>query len=315
MATNRDKVLDIYTPIYDEFMFDGYKDQKQMHEEAGFTMIEDKTKDYITNEMSGLGEWEDATEFDDGAFADPVIGYEKTYTQAKKLKRFKVSFEAVDQDEQAILSKVGTAKATGRGANAKVERDTSSIVNTFFTVAGPDGQFGCDTDHPKNPEETGTIYDNLLTGAFSHDNLEAAETQISSNFIGEDGIPVMPTEDPILLYPPALRGDVARVFNERALEQPGTTVRNINRFVGAKKVFNYKPVEWWWLGAGNGRNGSDTAWYIIFKQLGHMKIVWSAKPHYTSWVQNDIEAYCFAGRMLYATGYDNWRTVFGSTGL
>ena len=199
MATNRDRVIELYTPIYDEFLFDGYTQYKQVHEDAGFTALEDKTLRYITNSLSGLGEWEDSEEFDDGAYADPVLGYSKTYTQAKRLKRFKVSFEAVDMDEQAILSKEGSAKTMGNGANWKVERETSAIFNTGFSTAGPDGQFFFDSDHPKNSEETGTTYDNLLSGAFSHDNLEAAETEISDNFISEDGGPIMPTEDPILL--------------------------------------------------------------------------------------------------------------------
>jgi len=315
MATNRDRVAQLYTPIYDEYMFNAYNEQKQVYEEAGFKTIDDKTLNYITNSMSGLGEWEDSTEFDDGGFADPVSGYPKTFTQVKRLKRFKVSFEAVDMDEQAILSKVGTAKAMGRGGNAKVERTTSAVLNTGFSTAGPDGQFLFDTDHPKNAEETGTTYSNLLSGAFSHDNLEAAETQISDNFIAEDGIPIMPYGDPILLIPPNLRGAVARVMNERASERPGVTTRDINRFVGKGKTFNYKVVEWWWLAAGQGRAGSDTAWYIIFPQLGHLKMIWSARPHFTSWVDYGIEAYCFAGRMLFDCGADNWRAGFASTGV
>ncbi len=315
MATNRNRVIELYTPIYDEFLFDSYNEYKQIHEDAGFTVIEDKTLNYITDSLSGLGEWEDSSEFDDGAFADPVLGYPKTFTQGKSLKRFKVSFEAVDMDEQAILSKVGLAKSMGRGGNAKVERNTSAIFNTGFSTAGADGQYIFDLDHPKNADETGTIYSNLLSGPFSHDNLEAAETSISSNFISEDGIPIMPNEDPILLFPPALRGPVARVLNERAEERPTVTTRDINRFVGKGSTFNYKPVEWWWLGSGQGRAGSNTAWYIVFKSLGFFKIIWNQKPQFTSWVDYGIEAYCFAGRMLYATGNDNWRGAFGSTGL
>lgn len=313
MATNRDAVIDLYTPVYDEFLWDGYTSYKQVHQEV-FKEIEDKTLTYLTNELSGLGEWEDSEEFDDGAYADPVLGYEKTYTQEKRLKRFKVSFEAVDMDEYAILSKVGLAKSMGYGGSCKVERETSAIFNTGFSTAGPDGQFFFDSDHPKNPDETGTTYDNLLSGAFSHDNLEAAETEISDNFISEDGLPIMPGEDPVILFPPNLRGTVERVLNERALERPGTANRDINRFVGSGKKFNYKLVEWWWLAAGQGRAGSDTAWYIVFPSLGHLKIIWSAKPHYNSWVDYGIEAYCFAGRMLYDCGFDNWRAAFGSTG-
>jgi len=310
MSTNRDRVIELYTPIYDEFLFDTYQEKKQVHPEV-FEEINDKTLNYITDSMSGLGEWEDSEEFDDGGYDDPVVGYSKTLTQEKRLKRFKVSFEAVDMDEQAILNKVGLAKNMGRGANAKVERECAEIFNTGFSTAGPDGQFLFDSDHPKNPSETGTTFDNLLSGAFSHDNLEAAETEISSNFIGEDGIPMMVDEDAILLHPPALRGAVHRVLSERALERPGTTMRDINRFAGS----GYKPVEWWWLGAGNGRSGSNTAWYIVYPKYGFLKIVWSAKPHFTSWVDYGIEAYCFAGRMLYKAGATNWRFGFGSTGV
>lgn len=315
MATNRQRVLDLYTPIYDEFMSGGYAEYKQVHEEAGFKVIEDSTLKYITNEMSGLGEWEDSEEFDDGGYADPVIGYEKTFTVEKRIKRFKVSFEAVDMDEYAILSKQGLAKSMGYGASCKIERETSAVFNTGFTTAGPDGQYLFDSDHPKNPDETGTTYDNLLSGAFSHDNLEAAETEISDNLITEDGLPIMPNENPILLFPPNLRGAVARVLNERAQERPGVTTRDINRFVGKGKTFNYTPVEWWWLGAGQGRAGSDTAWYVVFKQLGHLKIIWNKKPHYNSWVDYGVEAYCFSGRMIYDCGADNWRFGFGSTGV
>ena len=57
---------------------------------------------------------------------------------------------------------------------AKIELDGAQrLYNGFGTDnTAPDGQYLWDSDHPKNREETGTTYDNLLTGAFSHDNLE-----------------------------------------------------------------------------------------------------------------------------------------------
>lgn len=309
MATNRNRVLDLYTPVYDEFMFDAYAEKKQVHQEV-FEEVTDSTLTRTFNSMSGLGEWEDSEEFDDGGFEDPTLGYEKTLTQEKKIKRFKVSFEAVDMDEYAILEKTHLAKNMGRGANAKVEREAAEVFNAGFSTAGPDGQFLFDSDHPKNPLETGTTYDNLLAGAFSHDNLEQAETDISNNMIGEDGIPLHVDDDAILLHPPALRGAVERVLAERASGRPGTANNDINRFAGS----GYKPVEWWWLGSGGGRSGSNTAWYIVYPKHGFLKIVWSQKPHFHSWVDYGIEAYCFSGRMLYDLGAINWRFGFGSTG-
>jgi hypothetical protein len=307
MATSRNAVAQLYTPIYDVFMLAQFKEETQKHREI-YKEISDSTKEYKVDDLSGLGIWESAAEYSSGNYEDPVLGYPKTYTQGKFIKKFQASFESVDQDEYALLKKEGEASAMGRGARARVETDTALTLYNGFSTAGPDGTYLFYNSHPKNSEETGTTYDNLLSGEFSHDNLEAAETQIAANYFDLKGLPIEVTEDPVLLYPSALRGTVERVLNERAVERPGTTNREINRFAG-----RYKAVEWRYLGSWN--NGSNTAWYIIFPELGFLKVIWNQKPHFTSWVDEENDAYKFKGRMLYAQGYDNWRLGFGSTGL
>jgi len=307
MSTIRDSVAELYTPIYDRFLLQTFNEVTQVHPQV-FNVIDDKTKEWKFDGLSGLGEWVDATEASGGGQEDPVLGYVKTLTQSKKWKKLQVSYEAVDQDEYAILSKEKDAKAIGRGARARVERNAASILYDGFSTAGADGQYLWDSDHPKNREETGVTYDNLLSGALSHDNLETAETEIATNFLDPKGIPIEPSENPILLYPPALRGTVARLFSDRANEQPDTTLRNINRFAG-----QYRPVEWRYLMAGLG--GSNTAWYIIYPELELLVLVWSARPHFTSWTDDDLELYNFKGRMLYDVGACDWRCGFGSTGV
>lgn len=309
MATSRATVAELYTPIYDHFMLSTFNEESQVSSQV-YEVIEDSTKNYIVNDISGLGIWESSNELASGNYEDPVLGYSKTYTQGKFVKKFQCSFESVDQDEYALLKKEGDAKQMGNGGRARVEVDSAQVLINAFSVAGPDGQFGFDTDHPKNREETTTTYSNLLAGAFSHDALEAAETQIAANFFDPKGIPIEQIEDPIIIYPPALRGIVKRVLSERAEERPGTTNRDINRFAG-----RYQPIEWRYLAAGGIFGGSNTAWYIIFKQLGFMKLIWSQKPHFTSWIDEENDSYKFKGRMLYSVGYDNWRMGFASTGL
>ncbi len=303
----RAEVAQLYTPIYDEFMLQDWGEETQVHPKC-FQVIEDSTKEYKTDGLSGLGEWVSANEDTDGGVDSPVLGYAKTFTQAKFWKKFYATFEAVDQDEYALLKKEGEARSMGRGARAKVEKDTAAVLYNGFTTACPDGQYLFDNDHPKNSEETGTIYDNLLSGAFSHDNLEAAETQMASEFKDPAGLPIPVPETAYILYPPALRGAVARVLSDRANEQPDTALRNINRFAG-----KYEPVEWRYLAADMG--GSDTAWYIIFKEMNMLKIIWSAKPSFSAWIDEQLERYWFKGRMLYACGASDWRLGFASTGL
>lgn len=313
MPTLRDTVAQLYTPIYDKFMLEKFGEETQVMPQV-FEVVEDQTKEFKVDDLSGLGMWDEVGEGEGGAYDDPILGYPKTYTPVKEMKKFQASFEALDDDEYALLKKVPLAAEMGVGGRAKVEKNSADVFNDGFATAGPDGEYIFDTDHPKNREETGVEYDNLLSGALSHDNLEAAETQISANMFTMAGIPIPITEDPILLYPPALRGTVARILSERALDRPGTTQRDINRFAAGKSwAWNYKPVEWIYLGSAMG--GSNTAWYIVFKNLGYFKFVWRQRPHFVSWVDEELEFYKFKGRMRAACGCDNWRGAFGSTGL
>jgi hypothetical protein len=305
--TNKNQVLQLFTPIYDKFMLSTYKEDTQVSPKI-FTQIDDKTSEYKVDDLGGLGKWEAADEGSGGQYEDVVLGYPTTLTQSKSRKRFSVSFEAVDQDEYALLNKVSDAKNMGRGARALVEETDAAHIYGGFSTAGSDGQYWFDTDHPKNREETGITYDNLLSGPFSHDNLELAEKEIADNFKGPDGIMIEVSGNPVLLHPPALKGAVARVLSERAGERPGTPNRDINIYSG-----EYSPVMWKYLSAAAG--GSDTAWYIIFPELDYLLSVWSARPHYRSWIEEDEELYVFSGRMLRASGPTNWRFGFGSTGL
>src|SRR3990167_9726805 len=171
MPNVRDTHTELYTPIYDKFLLGSFAEYSQQCTEA-YVPIEDKTKDYIVDDLSGLGTWQETEEAEAGETEDPVLGYPKTYTPLKYTKTIQVSFEAVDDDEYALLKRTTQAEEMGTGSRDRVERLTAGVLINAFTAAGPDGEFGYDTDHPKNSEETGTTYDNLLPSEFSHDALE-----------------------------------------------------------------------------------------------------------------------------------------------
>ena len=171
----RNELLDLFTPIYDEFRMLKFNEPEQAHLVA-FTETEDPTKDFITNTMSGLGAWGEVDEDSDEGLDHFIIGYEKTNTQVKYRKYFYVSFEVSEQMEYAELNKrIVDAKALGTGGKTAVLKATATKLYNGFSVAGADGVVTFSNSHPKNPEETGITYDNLLSGAFSHDALELAE--------------------------------------------------------------------------------------------------------------------------------------------
>ncbi len=307
MSVTRAQLAQLYTPIYDEFFMSTFAEEEQVNPKL-FKQIDDRTKEYKVDSISALGEWVDAEEGSGGGQETPVLGYAKTYTPSKKWKKLQVTFESVDCDEYALLKKESDVKAMGRGGRAAVEKASAKVLADGFSTSCPDGQYLFSDSHPKNSEETGTTYDNLLSGAFSHDNLEAAESQIAQNMFDAKGIPIEVSENALLVHPPELRGDVYRVLNERASEQPDTTLRNVNRFRG-----RYTPIEWRWL--SSALEGSATMWFIVYPELEMLKLIWQARPHYTSWIDEDNELYIFKGRMIFDVGADDWRAVWGSTGV
>ena len=308
----RAQLSELFTPIYDEFMLMGFAEEAQVGPQL-FSIEDDLTKDWKFDGVSGTGEWELATELSSGGYEDLVLGYPKTITPLKYWKKILVSFEATEQDEYAMLKgKRATANQIGKGGNVKVERLMAAKIYGGFTEAGPDGEYLYDTDHPKNREETGITYDNLLEGPLSHDNLELAEKQIADNLYDMKGLPIPISGNPILAYAPALKGTAKRLLSDRAEYRPGQPVLNsemeINQFAG-----QYTPVCWRLLSAKEG--GSDTAWYIIYKDVESMRGVYARRPSFDNWIDKDLEAYIFKGSLMFACGAVDWRGIFASTGL
>jgi hypothetical protein len=160
--------------------------------------------------------------------------------------------------------------------------------------------------------ETGITYDNLLKGELSHDNLELAEKQIADNHYDMKGLPFTAADNPILLYPPALKGRAERLLSDRAEYRPGQVVAHsemeINRFAG-----KYNPICWKMIGAKEG--GTDTQWHIIFKELGFLVLDYARRPSFDNWIDKDIEAYIFKGSLMAQADIDAWYGIFSSTGL
>ena len=126
------------------------------------------------------------------------------------------------------------------------------------------------------------------------------------------GLPIPVSENPILLYAPALKGKAERLLSDRAEYIPESSVVNsemaINRFSG-----QYNPICWRLLSAKEG--GSDTAWYIIYKDAEALRGIYGRRPSFDNWIDKDIEAYVFKGSLMFASGAVTHTGLFASTGL
>lgn len=308
----RAELLDLFTPIYDEFRKMKFEEFPKVHPQF-FDVMDDPTKDFKFNAISGFGAWDEVTEDSEEGLDHLVIGYEGTATQVKYRKFYFLSFQANDQMEYAELKKAkGQIGDLASGGAARAEIETAKVLYNGFTNRGADNDFLWGNSHPKNPEETGILYDNLLSGGFSHDNLELAETQISANYFDMDGIPIPMIGKIYIVHAPAIRGVVNRVLSERADKRPGDlggrSPEEINLYAG-----KYISVEWPYLSAALG--GSDTAWYIINPAMAMLKMIWSMRPQFNSWIDNPRHRYYFDAWELFKAVATDWRCGFASTGL
>jgi len=303
----RDDVTDLMTPIYDEAMLETYDMLKKVCEKL-FYIQDDDSKQVDTTGVSGLGQWTATPEGTAITQEDIVQMYNESFVHTKYANAFKVTDEAMEDDEYALISKVETAEEMGKGAVVQQERMCADIFNLHTTTAGADEVALVDAAHPKNPNESGTTYDNELTGAssaLSHESIEDMDILIAGNLKDPKGILVPRPVRGCLLVPPALFGTARRLVSERAWERPGTPEREINVYAGA-----YQVEEWRYLDA------STTAWWIVYPELKGLRYYWRRRPHFDSYYDPTQESYVFNGKMRASVGWtgEGWRTVWGSVG-
>lgn len=303
----RENLNDLVTPQFDEIILTAYDMGEKIHEKI-FAVKSDDSKQVEVSSISTLSDWEDMDEGEGVPQEDPVQGYNKTFLHTKKGKALKITFEAYEDDEFAVLKQEHTAKIMGRGAVTKVERACADIFNNHTTTIGPDGVALVDGAHPKNSLETGITYDNELTSpssALSHDSIEDMEILQAANMRDMKGNIIARPRKRMCLVPPALEGTADRIFSDRALERPSEVVRDINRYAG-----KYEVVCWDYL------DTSTTAWWVIFSELDALRLYWRRKPHFRHYIDEDNESYVWKGTMRYSVSWtDEGRLkVWGSVG-
>lgn len=306
MALFRSNLDVLVTPGLDEVLLGAYDGGEKVHPKI-FKIMSDKSKEVTVDSISVLSDWDDLNEGEAVTQEDPVQGYDKTFTHDKKGKALKITFEAYEDDEYAVLKKEHTAKIMGRGAVTKVEGACANIFNTHTSGTGPDSVALVDGSHPKNDLETGTTYDNELTSgsALAHDTVEDMEILQAANMRDMKGNIIARPKKRICLVPPALEGTADRIFNERALDRPSEVVRDINRYAG-----KYEVICWDYL------TTSTTSWWVIFPEFDALRLYWRRKPHFRHYIDEDNESYVWKGTMRYSVGWtnDGRLQVWGATG-
>ena len=300
---------DVYTPVYDRLLVERYEQTEQKFDKL-FYVDTDDSKQVDSSSISGQGIWELIQQGNPITEEDPVQMYNQSYVHDKYGIALKLSQEALDDDEYGVLKQTeNEAGMGGEGAAMRVETVCSDILNNATSTNGADGVPIQDHQHPKNPNESTTYYDNELTGADSaldHDAIEDMEILRAANLKNPKGNFIPVPANGYLVVPPALEGTADRMVSERATKRPGELINDINRYAG-----KYEPMMWQYL-----LNGSTTAWWIIYPSMRGMRFYWRRKPSFDSYWDPTTESIVFNGKMRISVGWEGWgwRCLWGSVG-
>lgn len=301
-------IPDLYTPLFDEVTLAVYAKQPSQLEKV-FDNRTDNSSQVDVSSVSGLGIWEKVEEGIPITQEDPVQMYNQSFVHVEFGKSFNVTFKALKNDEYAILKKVDNATALGEGALIRTETERGDLFNNAFSSSylGADGVALCSNSHPKNPDESSTLYDNYLTNGFSHDGLEAMELLISQNLKNPKGNIIPIPKAAYLVHGWTITGKVDRVLSERAGLRPGTAENDINIYSAGKgHRIAYTPLLSEYI--------SGSAWFVVFPSLKGLRFYWREKPHYDSYIDHALRRYVFDGAMEFSLGWtgDGWRSIWGS---
>lgn len=250
--------------------------------------------------LGAFGDWvERQSGLDTVAYDTLSAGDERVYTHRAFTKGFMIERELYDDEQYRQINKFPAAMA--RAGRQFVEKEAASLVNGGFTTNIYDHKHLFATDHPLvDSSATGC---NLATGALTDANLKDA-MQMMREQVDEAGN-LIQAKATTLIVPPALEHTAKAILHSTQLA--GSVLNDVNTVKGALDL-----VVWDFLGENVG--GSDTAWFIMDKNLHQLNFFWRIKPEFKHDEDFDTFVAKYRGYMRFSYGVSDWRGIVGSTG-
>lgn len=251
----------------------------------------------------GLGAFSDWVARESGldtvAYDTLSAGLERTYTHTAYTKGFMIERELYDDEQYRQINKF--PKAMARAGRAFVEKEAAKTLIDGFTTNIYDGKPLFATNHTL-VDSSGTGC-NLTTGALTDDNLKDA-MQMMREQVDEAGN-LIQSKATTLIVPPALENTAKAILHSTQLS--GTNLNDTNTIKGALDIVVYDFI-------GEAAGGSDTAWYLMDKNLHELNFFWRVKPEFKHDEDFDTFVAKYRGYMRFSYGVSDWRGIIGSTG-
>lgn len=277
-------------------------------------------------------------ENDDFPEVTPVEGYDVTFTHDQYARSLPISKLSIDDDPKGVYAKAESfIKMHVQAMKQKASVLAGALITGSMSVAGPDGQYLVDTDHPTGPS-IATALSNKITTKLDSAGIAVKEmiTKIATN--GKDG-----AGNQImfgrwkLVVPPALHGNALTscvalygapfyVANQGVFSnvlagsgsptpvQTGAIFRQ-NQNTGATIEVVQDPF----IGSGYS-GGSDVKWYLVAAPeetsgFHSLRWYWREYPQtYPVWQNPRNKAFHIDASMRCSVAAIDWRHIWGSDG-
>jgi hypothetical protein len=232
-------------------------------------------------------------------YADMAQGFDQTYTADTYELAFKTSKEALDDEQEEVVS--DAARALGSSMNYSYEVDHANIFNNGFNSAftGPDGVELFSTVHPL--VGGGTAPNELATSAdLSVTSLRTALNDIADTV--DDAGKLIHWRPKILLVPYELKWLADELLN--SVLRPDTADNAINAF----RDEGLRAVAWPYL-------TDPDAWFLLSEPARHnVRTYWREKPNVLHDWDFETSSMKIKIRSRWKRGWSDWRGVYGSPG-
>ncbi|MDP4158230.1 MAG: Mu-like prophage major head subunit gpT family protein [Bacillota bacterium] len=251
----------------------------------------------------------------------PESNFQEGYSKVIEPETWKLQFSVTQEMvEDAKIGKIKSrASAFMLSFNRTKELFAAGLINNgnsstmlfgnkSFDITGADKVALFSTSHPSITGGTG-VQSNLYNGAFSYDNLSAAEEKMHY-FKDDDGNILTVSPDTIVI--PDKAAIKKLVFEAIGAEGiPGTANNSYSYQFGRWNVV-ISPYLTDYAGTTSGLN----TWYLLDSSFNdaYQALVWLDRIPLTtkSYIDENTDANIFAGRARYAAAPNNWRTMLCS---
>ena len=241
----------------DEIMFENYDSPSMIYPEVFNVRDSGRAYEEIT-EISGFGKFTQKPEGQVVDYDQLLQGFNKRFTHITYGKGWQMSFEAMDDDIDGVIT--NAAPALSRAARNSIEAELVSDLNgAFDVVTVPQGGFLVGGGHNLL---YGGQFSNLITGDFSQGTLETALNKFA-DFVDLRG-ELLNIEPMKIVIPFELQWLVSEVMN------------SVQRSDTANNTINVLPqlqvVVWRYL-------TSATAWFLMSDPSQHRLLCyWRMEP-------------------------------------